>query len=61
MGKRHERENQVFSSSAEKKKKTAASTAAPGNIFSVRKLDEYNECTLCINSILFLHPRSNES
>lgn len=58
MGERNERETQVFYSSVEK---MAASTAAPGNIFSVRKLDEYNECTLCLNSILVLHPRSSES
>lgn len=58
MGERNERETQFFYSSVEK---MAASTAAPGNVFSVRKLDEYNECTLCINSILVLHPRSNES
>lgn len=39
----------------------AASTAAPGNVFSLSKLDECNECTQCINSIFILHTRSNES
>ena len=41
--------------------KLAASTTAPGNVFSLSKLDECNECTLCINSIFILHTRSNES
>lgn len=57
-GEGREREDLLIYLSAEN---TASGVAAPGTIFSVRKLNEYNECTLCINSILVLHPRSNES